>query len=131
LEALLLAVRCEHRILCAHSLPSPAQMKRFDPQVIHRDLTEGDLQRGGSAHLMVRGRDHTFQQARQLAQLWDVDLFLCGHQPADMGYEIENEAVMILASNHDHGMALPVNLTRPCTMHQLEQQLVPLAGVTL
>jgi hypothetical protein len=129
--SLLLAVRCDNRLFCCHSLPSPAQMKRFDPDVIHRDLTEADLRRGGSAHLMVWGRDHTRQQAQHLADLWDVDLFLCGHQPAEMGYEIENESIMILASDHEHGMALPVNLTRPCTMHQLEQQLVPLAGVTL
>lgn len=124
-----LAVRCENRVFCSHSLPSPAQMKRFDPRVIHRIPTEADLQRGGSAHLMVWGRDHTQQQADALAQLWDVDLFLCGHQPAEMGYTFEGRSIMILASDHDHGMALPINLTRPCTMNQLEQQLVPLAGV--
>lgn len=127
--SLLLAVRCENRVFCSHSLPSPSQMKRFDPQVIHRVPTEMDLQRGGSAHMMVWGRDHTQQQADALAERWDVDLFLCGHQPADMGYSFEGESIMILASDHEHGMALPINLTRPCTMNQLEQQLVPLAGV--
>lgn len=129
--SLLLAVRCANGVFCSHSLPSPPQMKRFDPTVIDRTPTEADLRRGGSAHMMVWGRHHTDEQAARLKEIWGVDLFLTGHQPADMGYELEGESVMILASDHAHGMALPINLTVPCTMHQLEQQLVPLAGIVL
>lgn len=129
--SLLLAVRCANGVFCSHSLPSPSQMKRFDPTVIDRTPTEQDLRRGGSAHMMVWGRHHTDEQAQMLKEVWGVDLFLTGHQPAEMGYGLEGQSVMILASDHEHGMALPVNLTARCTMHQLEQQLVPLVGVSL
>ena len=85
-----LALRCgswdEPGVVCAHSLPGPAVMERFDADVLRRDLTEDDYEpRQGSAHLMVWGRQHTPEMLRHLSETWNVSLFVLGHQKAETG----------------------------------------------
>lgn len=126
-----LAVRCANGVLCAHSLPSPGRMEAFDPGVIDRALTDADLERGGSAFEMVWGRRHTREVADRLSRAWGAEQFVLGHQPAEMGYETQGENMLILASNHEHGCALPIDLGRRYDMNGLIDQIVPLAGVVM
>ncbi|MCC7407689.1 MAG: metallophosphoesterase [Phycisphaeraceae bacterium] len=131
IRSLLLAVRCPNRILCSHSLPSPRMLKTFDPAILDRVPTNADYNVGGSAYQMVWGRSHTRDLADSLAKAWDIDLFLMGHQPADMGYELQGDSMIVLASDHTHGVALPLDLTTRYTLDDLVGQLIPLAGVVL
>ena len=124
-----LAVRCANGVFCSHSLPSPSQRSKFDPTVIDRELTEADLLPGGSAYMMVWGRHHQFDLEEDLADRWNVEAFVMGHQPADMGYEIEGNLILILASDHEHGMVLPIDLSKKYDRDQLVGELLPLAGV--
>jgi hypothetical protein len=129
-RSLPLAVRTDTGLLIAHSLPATRKRETFDPAVLSRPLTDDDLAApNGSAHLMVWGR--TFGQAwvDDLATLWDVGLFVLGHQHADMGYELLGETVMVLASDHEHGVALPINLVQPYTRTQLTDAILPLAAL--
>lgn len=125
-----LAIQCENRLFCSHSLPAPRRLAGFDPDVIHREMTDADLSSGGSAHMMVWGRNHDDDLAVHLGQAWDTDLFVTGHQPAEMGYATEGTRILILASDHEHGVALPIDLSRRYTLGDLKQQLVPLASIT-
>lgn len=130
IRSMLLAVRCPNDILCSHSLPSPRQLDRFDPDVLNRDLTDEDLEYRGSAYDMVWGRNHTQQLADDLADDWNVRLFVMGHQPADMGYEIQGDTMLILNSDDNHGMAMTINLShRYETIDDLIGELIPLASV--
>src|SRR5690606_37420306 len=113
------------------SLPAPRKIDVFDPGVLDRLLTEEDLQAGGSAHLMVWGRHHTQKVADELGEAWGVNLFVMGHQPAEMGYETEGQTMLVLASDHEHGVALPIDLGRTYTRDELVRQIVPLAAVVL
>lgn len=130
LRSLLLAVRTEQGIFCAHSLPAPRKLAGFDTTVIDRVPTDEDL-RGGAAYDMVWGRNHNDDLARTLAQAWGVDQFLLGHQPADMGVETEGQHITILASDHAHGVALPVDLSQRYDQEMLLAAVRPLAGVRL
>lgn len=125
----LLAVRCPNGIMLSHSLPSASVLGRFDPAVIDRQPTIEDFQSTGSAYALVWGRSHPPQLAARLRQAWGNELFILGHQPAEMGYEIETEGVLIINSDHSHGMALPVDLSRKYDLHSLIDALIPLAGV--
>ncbi len=131
IRSFLLAVRCPNGILCSHSLPSPRQLPRFDPEVLNRVPTEEDLQSGGSAHMLVWGRNHTQDLADALCERWGVQCFVMGHQPAEMGYETEGRSMLVLASDHDHGLALPIDLSRHYDLDDLVAQLVPLASVVV
>lgn len=99
------------RILCAHSLPAPALMDRFDDAILERDLTDDDYApRRGSAHLMVWGRGHTPAQLSALADRWGVALFVLGHEHVDEGWRVHPPDAITLNSDHDRGKALEIPL---------------------
>ncbi|MCC5829316.1 MAG: hypothetical protein JJU36_07695 [Phycisphaeraceae bacterium] len=124
-----LAVRMPRGILFSHSLPSPRVLNSFDPAILQRTITPNDLEQAGDAYRMVWGRRHTERTVETLGKAWNVELFITGHQPADMGYEIQADRVLILASDHDHGMILPLRLDRAYTIDQAVEELIPLNGI--
>ncbi len=131
LKSMLLAVRCRNGVFCAHSLPAPRHIEKFDKTVIFRRLEEKDLTSPGSAYLMVWGRYHNQTIASELADTWNVKTFILGHQPAMMGYEVEADSILILASDHNHGVAVPVELNRTYSRDELVELIVPLASIAL
>lgn len=131
IRSLLLAVRCANGLFASHSLPSNSRARTFDPAVIDRLPTEEDLSEKGDVYHMVWGRNQTQETADTLAEAWGVKQFLLGHQPAEMGYEPQGENMLILASDHSHGVALPLDLSRAYDQEQLIGDIVPLASVML
>jgi hypothetical protein len=112
--AMPIALRCkcpQGDILCAHSLPGPASMGRFDPSILDRELTADDYQpRVGSAHLMVWGRGYDADQLEDLTERWGVDLFILGHEHAPNGYSIVEPNAIVLNTDHERGVYLPIDL---------------------
>ncbi len=130
-EAMLLGVRCANGLFIAHSLPAPRKLVRFDITVIERTPTDADLADGGPAHLMVWGRRHNDTLADALADAWNVDLFVLGHQPVEMGHDTMGSRILIIASDDDHGVALPIDLAQHYDLDTLCEAVHPLAAVTL
>ena len=124
-----LAIRAPKGVLFTHSLPSARQINDFDTSILERDVTDEDLEPGGAGYVLSWGRYQTQEVCDQLAETWGVDVFVCGHQPAEMGYELMTPTLMILASNHEHGMALPLELGRRYNMDKLVESLIPLAAI--
>lgn len=131
IRAMLLAVKCANGVFCSHSLPSPRMFDSFDPTIIDRIPTEADLKPEGSAYHLVWGRNHTEELAEDLADEWGVNLFVMGHQPVDAGYYVEGESMLILASDDNHGVIVPIDLTKRYTMDSLVDRIVYLAGIVL
>ncbi len=129
-KSLPLAIRCGNGVMFAHSLPSPRKRDAFDPLILNRGLTAQDLVGpGGSAYLMVWGRNLTQDWADDLATLWGAEQFVLGHQRAEMGYELIGQTMIVLASDHDHGVALQIDLSRGYTRDELIENILPLAAV--
>lgn len=130
IRAMPLALRCvtpRGDILCAHSLPGPGQMGRFDPSILRRDLTEEDYApRTGSAHLMVWGRGYDAEQLEDLVERWGVNLFILGHEKAPNGYQIVPPCAIVLNSDHERGVFLPIDLDRPHGLSDLPGLIRPL-----
>jgi hypothetical protein len=125
-----LAVRCANGVMLAHSLPATRNRQRFEPTVIDRPLEDADLQPGvGSAHQMVWGRNFHRDWAQTLAEAWGVELFVLGHQYVDMGYELQGDRLLVINSDHDHGVAVPIDLAKRYTRAELVDEVLPLAGV--
>lgn len=104
--------RPEGDVLCAHSLPGPGLMDRFDPNVLTRGLNEEDFQpRRGSAYLMTWGREHTPEQIRGLGARWGVGMFILGHEHAADGFTRVSDECVVLNSDHDRGVCAVLPLT--------------------
>ena len=124
-----LAVRCENRIWMSHSLPADRNADKFDREIFNRPLTEADLIRPGSAYLLTWGRYHSQQLLDRMAELLDVDLFVLGHQPQEEGYCQAGRNLLIMASDHDHGCVLPIDLSQSYTIQHLIDSVVRLSSV--
>lgn len=123
------AARTANRIFIAHSLPDAYDMRDFRPDFIYHDVDPLNPQAQPHLHRLVWGRYHTPQQLDALARQWDVDLFVLGHQPQETGWFVLHDRALILASDHNHGVFLPIDLSRPATIDDLLQRLRPFVAV--
>ena len=124
-----LAGRTPHRVFFSHSLPSPRDLPGFDPAVLTRAPSAADYKDRGGAHMLVWGRYHSKAALDTLGEMLDVDYFICGHQPQEMGYTVLHDRMIILASDHNHGVFLPLDLGKPVTLKSLMKNIRPFAGV--
>ncbi len=125
-----LAIRCANGILISHSLPSDRNIQNdFDTTILDRDATPQDYANGGAAHQLVWGRKQTQPTADLLAKKWNAHLFVMGHQKAEMGYQTQGSNMLILNSDHSHGVALPIDLSKNYTLQSLINHIKPLAAI--
>jgi len=124
-----LAVRCENRIWLSHSLPSDHSAEKFDPEIIERPLKINDVVRPGSAYLLTWGRRHSQPLLDRMAETFDVDIFVLGHQRQEQGWSRAGSNLIIIASDHNHGCLLPVDLAASYTIERLIDRLVPLTSI--
>jgi len=134
IRAMPLALATESGVFCAHSLPGPQAMERFDLNIIKRDLRDEDYLspgegRIGSAYLMTWGRGHTAEQIEMLAKAWHVNLFMLGHEHVDVGCEMKGPRLVKINSDHEHGAAVIVDLANPPTAEEAMNEAVRLRGL--
>jgi predicted phosphodiesterase len=125
-----LALRCDNRIWVSHSLPGDRFVDKFDPKILDRQLKINDVVRPGSAYLLTWGRKHSQNLLDKMARLFDVDIFILGHQPQEQGWSRAGENLIIIASNHNHGCLLSTDLAKSYTIEQLIDSIVPLASIS-
>lgn len=122
IAALPLAARTTNGIFIAHSLPEPAQIPIFDLTVFERQPTTEDMSPGGAAYSLVWGRFHSPEVIDMFARRLGVELLIVGHTPQESGYAITGR-LLTLASDHSHGVFLPIDLARHYTMAELERNI--------
>lgn len=127
--ALPLAVRCGNGVMCAHSLPSPGKIAGFDPEVLERRLDDEDYDKDGHAHRMVWGRHQNETVTNTLAAAWGVETFLLGHQPCEFGWDTLTDRVLLLDSQHEHGVAVAMDLSKRYERDELVDDVTILSGV--
>ena len=125
-----LAIRCNNRIWMSHSLPSDRSLDKFDPKTLERQLKINDVVRPGSAYLLTWGRKHSQAILDKMARMFDVDIFILGHQPQEQGWNQAGDNLIIIASNHNHGCLLSIDLAKSYTIEQLIDSIVPLASIS-
>lgn len=136
LEALLdllashpLAARTANRVFLSHSLPGSRTLPDFRPSDLAAPSNRDDLMERGTAYSLVWGRYQTPEILDRLTESLDVDYFICGHQPQEDGYGVVHDRMLILASDHNHGVFLPFDLRRPVTMNDLTRMIRPFSAV--
>jgi hypothetical protein len=126
IAALPLAARTANGVFLAHSLPDPTW--DFDFSVLERDPDARDLAPGGAAYSLVWGRFHSTADVERFADQLGVRLCVVGHTPQEDGYTVVGR-LMIIASDHNHGVFLPIDLSRSYTMDELEPCVRKFVGV--
>ena len=115
-------------LLCAHSLPGPERMDRFDPGILERDLADDDyVPRTGSAHFMVWGRNQPAEQIASLAARWNISLFVLGHEKAETGAMALSDRAVVLNSDHDRGIYATIDTRMPTTVDSVLNSVIALA----
>lgn len=125
-----LAARTPNRIWISHSLPSDRMLGQFDLAVLSRPLEHQDLHRGGAVYALTWGRHIGPQTRQQLAQALDVDLFVVGHQAQPEGWHKVEPDMLILASDHNHGCILELDLAACYDLDHLAQGIIPLSSIS-
>ena len=109
-----LAIRTNNGLLFCHSLPTDDQIPTFDYTVFNRPLTGADYKRRvGPVYQLIWGRHMTPMGVELFANAMNAKLIVTGHQPQDMGYAENGERHLIIASDHNQGVFLPVSLSEP------------------
>ena len=125
-----IAARTESRIWISHSLPDNRNADKIDIEILNRKLTSEDCGRHGSVHYLTWGRKHSQKTLDKMAKLFDADIFVLGHQSQSSGWSKAGENLIIIASEHNHGCLLPVDLGKSYTIEELIDLIVPLAAVS-
>jgi hypothetical protein len=106
-----LGIRLPNGIFCCHSLPPDDQVPAFDFTVFHRPLIGPDYaRRTGPVYQLIWGRHTTPEGVRQFAEHMGAAIFVNGHQPQEMGYGVNGDQQLIIASDHNQGVVLQINL---------------------
>lgn len=132
IAAMPIALLTESGVCCAHSLPAPHMMSKFDLDLFERDLTEDDYRSpAGAAYLMVWGRDHDAAQLESLASHWGVKFFCLGHEHVETGIEMKGPRLIVLNSDHERAAVLPLELTHISSAEEAFMAAIPLAAVNM
>jgi hypothetical protein len=124
-----LAVKCSNRLWISHSLPNDRFADMFDLGVFDRELTIDDCLKPGPAYLLTWGRRHSQVALNRMAERLDVDVFVLGHQPQQKGWRQAGDNLIILASDHNHGCLLQIDLAESYSVSELADALIPLASI--
>jgi hypothetical protein len=125
-----LAVKCENRIWLSHSLPADHFADRFDPRILDRPLETADCEKPGSAYLLTWGRNFSQKTLDKMVELLDIDIFILGHQSQQQGWSRAGKNLLIIASDHNHGCLLPIDLAKSYIVDTLIDSIVPLASIS-
>lgn len=118
LESLPLAARTANGVWLSHSLPDITHIDNYELGIFDREPTAHDLAPGGAAYSLVWGRFHRSDDVERFATRLKVDVCIVGHTPQEMGYTVIGRLI-IVASDHQHGVFLPFDLSRKYTAEQL------------
>lgn len=117
-----LAARTPAGLFFSHSLPNEDQIDTFDYSVFDRDeLTSTDYaKRTGPVYQLIWGRRTGHDGVSRFLSRLNASTLVTGHQPQDMGYLLSAPNHLIIASDHNQGVFLPISLSTPYSAEDLE-----------
>jgi hypothetical protein len=125
-----LGIRCPNGLFFCHSLPTDAQIDAFDFTIFDRDLTGPDYKRRtGPVYQLIWGRNMSPATAEKFAEKVGAKMLVTGHQPQDMGFGINGEHHLIIASDHNQGVFLPLNLSETYDMAGLVSRITKYVAI--
>ena len=130
--AMPLAVQSKTGLMCLHSLPNELTMDEFDEEILLREMRPADY-RGpfGSAYMTVWGRQYGPEQIATLAEHRGVTLFCLGHAWVPSGIDMATASVLLINSDHNNGVVLPIQLDNIQSAGKSMKSAIPLSSVLI
>ncbi|MGA2581687.1 MAG: metallophosphoesterase [Tepidisphaeraceae bacterium] len=124
LLSLPLAIRCPNGLFFCHSIPSDNNLETFDFTIFDRDLTGPDYRRRtGPVYQLIWGRNISPEAAGKFADRVGATILVTGHQSQEVGYAVNGDRHLIIASEHNQGVFLPLDLSQTYDMPALVSRL--------
>jgi hypothetical protein len=124
LLSLPLAIRSPSGLFFCHSLPTDSQLPGFDFSIFTRELTGKDYARRiGPVYQLIWGRNMTPETAGRFCDQVGAKIVITGHQPQESGFYVNGDRHLILASDHNQGVFLPMDLAHSYTMPELVERI--------
>jgi hypothetical protein len=132
LLSLPLGIKCPNGLFFCHSIPAEDQVATFDYGVFDRPITGEDLRRRtGAVYQLIWGRHTGPLSAEVFAERVGAKILVTGHQPQEGGYLANGDRHLIIASEHNQGVFLPVNLTEEYDIEKLIASLRKFVSIDL
>jgi hypothetical protein len=132
LLSLPLGIRAPNGMIFTHSMPTDEQINTFDFTVFDRPLTGPDYKRRvGPVYQLIWGRHMSPAGVELFLEKMNADMIVTGHQPQEMGFAVNGEKHLIIASDHNQGVYLPIDLATRYTVDELVERLVKFVGLEL
>ncbi|MCD4831373.1 MAG: metallophosphoesterase [Anaerohalosphaeraceae bacterium] len=124
-----MGLRCENRIWISHSLPADRYAEKFDFSIFNRQLKISDIVRPNSAYTFTWGRRQSAATLKMFAEKLDVDFLVLGHQVQESGWCSNDNNLVIIDSQHNHGFLIHIDLSKSYSIDSLVRSLIPLAQI--
>src|SRR5262249_39592279 len=106
------------------SIPTDDNLQNFDFTVFDRELAAADYKRRtGPVYQLIWGRNASPASATAFMQKVQAQMLITGHQPQEMGYAINGQHHLIIASDHSQGVFLPMDLSESYEIESLVGRL--------
>jgi hypothetical protein len=130
LLSLPLAVRTPGGMFFCHSLPTDSQVADFDYTVFDRPLSGNDYKRRtGPAYQLIWGRGMGPETVDAFLEQVQAKGVVTGHQTQEMGFATNGEHHLIVASEHSHGVFLPLETNVAYTADEMVERLVKFVAI--
>ncbi len=124
LLSLPLAIRAPNGLFFCHSLPTDEQVERFDYTVFDRPLVGADYKRRtGPVYQLIWGRGVTPAGVDTFLANVNATAVVTGHQSQEGGFLANGDRHLIIASEHNQGVFLPLDLAESYTAETMVGRL--------
>ncbi|NQV33366.1 MAG: metallophosphoesterase [Phycisphaeraceae bacterium] len=124
-----LAVKTANGLWMSHSLPADRWKEEFNPHIFVKPVTIDDCAKPGDVYLLTWGRNMSQPWLNELAATLKTRLFILGHQPQPQGWNQAGDNLLLIASDHNHGCLVHVELEDQLSMEDLIHSIVPLSSI--
>ena len=132
LLSLPLAIRAPNGLWFSHSLPKDSDVERFDFTVFDRELNGEDYKRKtGAAYQLIWGRGASDEGVAKFAERVNAKLMITGHESQEGGFLVNNDRHLIVASDHNRGVFVPISLSDEPTMDVVQSRIKRFVAVAL
>lgn len=119
-SAMPLAIRTPNRVFICHTIPDGRDLDQLDTEILRTGVWPPEsLARGGTVYALTWGRDTAPETADRFAAMVDADLFICGHQPCEEGFQKANHRQLIIDGTDPYPACCLFNAQEPATLDSL------------